>query len=306
MKKIVAIIGPTGIGKSSLAVCIAQKISGEIISADSRQLYRFMDIGTAKPMKEELLLVPHHLIDIINPDEEFSIAEYQQKCQAIIDDITARKNIPMLVGGSGQYVWAVLEGWIIPKVTPDMEYRKILEKKAVENGKDELYHELESIDPEAASRISRANVRRIIRALEIAKNYSGSKSSITKKQIYDALIIGLTTSRNELYRRIDLRVDSMIKAGLVDEVRGLVKKGYSLDLPSMSGIGYRQIGAFLKGEISMESAIQQIKFETHRFVRSQYNWFKLKDDRIKWFDIRENIEPCIISLIDDFMGQNQR
>jgi tRNA dimethylallyltransferase len=306
MKKIVAIVGPTGIGKSSLAVCIAQKISGEIISADSRQLYRFMDIGTAKPMKEELLLVPHHLIDIINPDEEFSIAEYQQKCQAIIDDITARKNIPMLVGGSGQYVWAVLEGWIIPKVTPDMEYRKILEKKAVENGKDELYHELESIDPEAASRISRANVRRIIRALEIAKNYSGSKSSITKKQIYDALIIGLTTSRNELYRRIDLRVDSMIKAGLVDEVRGLVKKGYSLDLPSMSGIGYRQIGAFLKGEISMESAIQQIKFETHRFVRSQYNWFKLKDDRIKWFDIRENIEPCIISLIDDFMGQNQR
>ena len=306
MKKIVAIIGPTGIGKSSLAVCIAQKISGEIISADSRQLYRFMDIGTAKPMKEELLLVPHHLIDIINPDEEFSIAEYQQKCQAIIDDITARRKIPMLVGGSGQYVWAVLEGWIIPKVTPDMEYRKILEKKAVENGKDELYHELESIDPEAASRISRANVRRIIRALEIAKNYSEGKSSITKKQIDDALIIGLTTSRNELYRRIDLRVDSMIKAGLVDEVRGLVKKGYSLDLPSMSGIGYRQIGAFLKGEISMESAIQQIKFETHRFVRSQYNWFKLKDDRIKWFDIRENIEPCIISLIDDFMGQNQR
>ncbi len=306
MKKIVAIVGPTGIGKSSLAVCIAQKISGEIISADSRQLYRFMDIGTAKPMKEELLLVPHHLIDIINPDEEFSIAEYQQKCQAIIDDITARKNIPMLVGGSGQYVWAVLEGWIIPKVTPDMEYRKILEKKAVENGKDELYHELESIDPEAAGRISRANVRRIIRALEIAKNYSGSKSSITKKQIYDALIIGLTTSRNELYRRIDLRVDSMIKAGLVDEVRGLVKKGYSLDLPSMSGIGYRQIGAFLKGEISMESAIQQIKFETHRFVRSQYNWFKLKDDRIKWFDIRENIEPLIINIIEDFMGQNQR
>jgi tRNA dimethylallyltransferase len=160
MKKIVAIVGPTGIGKSSLAIRIAQKTSGEIISADSRQLYRFMDTGTAKPRKEDLLLVHHHLIDIINPDEDFSIAEYQQKCQAIIDDITARGRLPMLVGGSGQYVWAVLEGWVIPNVAPDTIYRNMLEKRAGEAGKEGLYSELESIDPAAARRIGRANVVR--------------------------------------------------------------------------------------------------------------------------------------------------
>jgi tRNA dimethylallyltransferase len=306
MKKIFAIVGPTGIGKSHLAVGLAQKIGAEIISADSRQIYRFMDTGTAKPGKQALSLVAHHLIDIINPDESFSLAEYQQKCQVVIDDVTVRGKLPLLVGGSGQYVWAVLEGWGIPGVAPDMEYRNMLEMRAVREGKEVLYSELQSLDPEAAGRIDRSNVRRVIRALEITRNSADNKSrQRDKSPIYDALIIGLTASRDELYRRIDSRVDSMIENGLVDEVKGLIKNGYSLDLPAMSGIGYKQIGMFLKGEIALESAIQQIKFETHRFVRSQYNWFKLKDDRIKWFDIQDDIEPDIIKLTEDFFGQKQ-
>jgi tRNA dimethylallyltransferase len=302
MKKIVAIVGPTGIGKSNLAVQISKSIDSEIVSADSRQVYRLMDCGTAKPSKDEMSLVPHHLIDIINPDDSYSLAEYQQQCKSIIDDISGRNKLPLLVGGSGQYVWAVLEGWGIPEVAPDMEYRKMLENKAVEIGKEELFHELQLADPEAAARIDASNVRRVIRALEIAGSTKDYKSRQRhKKPVYDALIIGLTTSRDELYRRIDSRVDSMIEKGLVDEVKELVSKGYSMDLPSMSGIGYKQVGMFLKGEITLESAIMQIKYETHRYVRSQYNWFKLKDDRIKWFDIQNDIESDIIKNINDFI-----
>jgi len=302
MKKIVAIVGPTGIGKSNLAIRLCQKINSEIISADSRQVYRFMDIGTAKPDIEERALIPHNLIDIINPDESFSLAEYQQRCKLLIDDMHGRNIVPFLVGGSGQYVWAVLEGWNIPKVIPDIEYRDMLEKKAAEIGKEELYRELQSVDPEAAARIDASNVRRVIRALEIAGNAIDDKTrQRNKNPVYDALIIGLTTSRDEIYRRIDDRIDTMIENGLVEEVKELVKRGYKLDLPSMSAIGYKQIGMFLKGELSLEEAIQQIKYETHRYVRSQYNWFKLKDDRIKWFDIQNDIESDIIKSIKDFM-----
>jgi tRNA dimethylallyltransferase len=305
MKKIIAIVGPTGIGKSNLAIRLCQKINSEIISADSRQVYRFMDIGTAKPDIEERALIPHNLIDIINPDESFSLAEYQQLCKLLIDDMHGRNIVPFLVGGSGQYVWAVLEGWNIPKVIPDIEYRDMLEKKAAEIGKEELYRELQSVDPEAAARIDASNVRRVIRALEIAGNAIDDKTrQRNKNPVYDALIIGLTTSRDEIYRRIDDRIDTMIENGLVEEVKELVKRGYKLDLPSMSAIGYKQIGMFLKGELSLEEAIQQIKYETHRYVRNQYNWFKLKDDRIKWFDIQNDIESDIIKSIKDFMDFN--
>ena len=305
MKKIIAIVGPTGIGKSNLAIRLCQKINSEIISADSRQVYRFMDIGTAKPDIEERALIPHNLIDIINPDESFSLAEYQQRCKLLIDDMHGRNIVPFLVGGSGQYVWAVLEGWNIPKVIPDIEYRDMLEKKAAEIGKEGLYRELQSVDPEAAARIDASNVRRVIRALEIAGNAIDDKTrQRNKNPVYDALIIGLTTSRDEIYRRIDDRIDTMIENGLVEEVKELVKRGYKLDLPSMSAIGYKQIGMFLKGELSLEEAIQQIKYETHRYVRSQYNWFKLKDDRIKWFDIQNDIESDIIKNIKDFMDFN--
>ncbi len=290
MNHLVAIVGPTGIGKSKLALRLARAFEGEIVSADSRQVYRHMDIGTAKPSREELSLIPHHLIDIVNTDEDFSLAQYQELACRAIGDIHQRNKLPILVGGSGMYVWSVLEGWGIPRVPPDLEFRHSLEEKAAKVGEDELYQELAEIDPVAAQSIDQRNVRRVIRALEVHRSTKAPFSQLQYKKAppFNTLIIGLTADRVELYRRIDLRVDEMIKQGLVAEVEKLVKIGYDFNMPAMSGIGYKQIGMFLNGELALAEAIQQIKFETHRFVRHQYNWFRLKDNRIQWFDIQSN------------------
>jgi len=302
MNRLIAIVGPTGIGKSQLALRLARTFAGEIISADSRQVYRYVDIGTAKPSREELSLVPHHLINIVNPDEDFSLAQYQELAYRTIGDIHQRNKLPILVGGSGMYVWSVLEGWGIPRVPPDLEFRHSLEEKAAKVGKDELYQELEEIDPVAVQRIDRRNVRRTIRALEVHRGTETPFSQLQYKKAppFNTLIIGLTADRAELYRRIDLRVDEMIKQDLVAEVEKLVNIGYDFNLPAMSGIGYKQIGMFLNGELTLAAAIQQIKFETHRFVRHQYNWFQLKDERIDWFDIQSKLDSEITMLLAKF------
>lgn len=305
MSHLIAIVGPTGVGKSRLALQLAQNFNGEIVSADSRQVYRHMDIGTAKPNRQELSLVRHHLIDIINPNEVFSLAQYQELASKAIDSIGQHQRLPILVGGSGQYVWSVIESWGIPKVPPNTDFRHSLEERVAKVGREELYHELELLDPVAASRINPSNVRRVIRALEV---YRGSKTSShqlqNKNKIpYDTLIIGLTADRAELYRRIDKRVDRMIEKGLIEEVKKLMNMGYGLDLPAMSGIGYKQIGMYLEGGMTLEAAIQQIKFESHRFVRQQYNWFSPKDDRIRWFDIQTRMETEITNLVDKFISK---
>jgi tRNA dimethylallyltransferase len=262
-----------------------------------------MDISTAKPSREELSLVPYHLINIVNPDEDFSLAQYQELAYRAIDDIQRRHKLALLVGGSGLYIWSVLEGWGIPQVPPDLEFRHSLEEKAARVGKDELYQELMEVDPVAAQKIDRRNVRRTIRALEVYRGAETPLSQLQHKKAppFNTLIIGLTTDREELYRRIDLRVDEMIKQGLVAEVEGLVNMGYDFALPAMSGIGYKQIGMFLSGELTLAAAIQQIKFETHRFVRHQYNWFRLEDDRINWFDIQSEVESGITTLLARFI-----
>lgn len=307
MNHLVAVIGPTGAGKSNLAVRLARVFDGEIVSADSRQVYRYMDIGTAKLKPEQLSLVPHHLIDIINPDEDFSLAQYQEMAYRAIDDIQRLNRLPLLVGGSGQYVWSVLEGWGIPRLPPDREFRRRLEKRAAEGGGDELYGELKAIDPEAAGRIGRHNTRRVIRALELTRGGERQTARLPSKEPppYNILVIGLTADRAGLYRIIDSRVDKMIEQGLVEEVKKLVDRGYGYDLPAMSAIGYNQIGMSLRGEMSLEAAIRQIKFESHRFIRHQYNWFKLNDDRIRWFDIKNRVEPEIIALVKEFIGRKQ-
>jgi tRNA dimethylallyltransferase len=304
MDNLIAIVGPTGVGKSRLALHLAQSFNGEIVSADSRQVYRYMDIGTAKPNQQELSLIPHHLIDIINPDDTFSLAQYQELANSAIDNILQRQKLPFLVGGSGQYVWSVLEGWVIPRVPPDPNLRHTLEEKAASGGREELYHELERLDPAAAGRIDRYNLRRLVRALEVARSSNSAtyERQAVKSPPFRKLIIGLTADRSELYRQIDARIDAMIEQGLVEEVKKLVNKGYGLDLPAMSGIGYQQIGMFLKGNISLETAIKRIKFESHRLVRQQFNWFSLKDDRIRWFDIQGRAGDEITVLIDDFIG----
>ena len=303
MNHLLAIVGPTGIGKSRLAIRLARTFVGEIVSADSRQVYCHMDIGTAKPGREELSLIPHHLINIVNPDEDFSLAQYQKLAYRAIGDIHQRNKLPILVGGSGMYVWSVLEGWGIPRVPPDLEFRHSLEEKAARVGEDELYQELEEIDPVAAQRIDQRNVRRTIRALEVHRGTQTPFSQLQYKEAppFHTLIIGLTADRVELYRRIDLRVDEMLKQGLVAEVEKLVNMGYDFTMPAMSGIGYKQIGMFLNEELTLATAIQQIKFETHRFVRHQYNWFQLKDERIKWFDIQGRLDSEITALLASFI-----
>ncbi len=303
MNRLLAIVGPTGTGKSRLALHLAQAFNGEIVSADSRQIYRHMDIGVAKPAEEELSLAPHHLINIINPDEGFSLAQYQQMAYAAIKDIQQRQRLAILAGGSGLYVWSVVEGWQLPRVAPTPEYRHSLEKRAAGAGREELYRELERVDPPAAQSIGRHNVRRIIRALEVYHESGIPFSRLQKKEdpAFKTLIIGLTTERKELYRRIDSRIDGMVEQGMVEEVKGLSAMGYHPDLPAMSSIGYRQIGQFLQGELTRKEAIQRVKFATHRFIRQQYNWFRLTDWRIQWFDIREEIEPAVTGLVAEFV-----
>jgi tRNA dimethylallyltransferase len=303
MDKLIAIIGPTGIGKTQLAIQLALRFHGEIVNADSRQIYRHMEIGTAKPGKEELSSVPHHLVDIIEPSREFSLAEYQQLVYSAINDIQMRGKIPFLVGGSGLYVWGVLEGWTVPKVAPDVTFRRQLEKKAETGQGADLYQELKQIDPLAASKIDPRNVRRVIRALEVTKLTEApfSQSQNKKPPPYQTLIIGLTADRKELYRRAEQRVDSMIKHGFVEEVNTLLKMGYNLNLPAMSSIGYREIGQFIRGEMTLDEAVYKIKTGTHRFIRHQYAWFRLKDERIKWFDVEKVTEGEIEKTVEEFV-----
>lgn len=308
MRSLVAIIGPTAIGKSELALALAEKCGGEIVSADSRQVYRFMDIGTAKPGSQQQILAPHHLIDLIDPNQEFSLALYQKLAIQTIEAILEREHLPLLVGGSGLYVWSVLEGWKIPEVPPDQALRRHLESRAQSEGGLSLYQELQALDPEAARQIDWRNLRRVIRALEVCQATGVPFSQLQNKQPPDftALIIGLTTGREDLYRRIDLRVDRMIEQGLVAEIMGLLDKGYGLDLPALSSLGYRQIGLFLEGRLTLDVAIQQIKFETHRFARHQFAWFRANDKRIHWFDVRRDFMSQAIELVKDFVWPAER
>jgi len=304
MNRLVAIVGPTGIGKSRLALRLAQDFSGEIIGADSRQVYRYMDIGTAKPSREEQSLVPHHLIDIVNPDQDFSLAQYQKLAYESIAGIQQHQKLPLLVGGSGLYIRAVLEGWQIPHVLPNTELRQSLAERAAKEGVETLYQELVRIDPASAQRIDPHNTRRVIRALEVCQSTGVPFSRLQQKTTppFETLIISLTTDRAELYRRVDARVDRMIEQGLVEEVKRLVSMGYGFDLPAMSGIGYKQIGQYLNGALTPKTATQQIKFETHRFVRQQYNWFRLGDKRIQWFDIQSEAEAEISASVKKFIS----
>lgn len=306
MKWLVAIVGPTGVGKTRLAVYLAGIFNGEIIGADSRQVYRYMDIGTAKPAPEEMSLITHHLIDIVDPDEDFNLGRYLELANSAIDDINGRNKLPFLVGGTGQYIKAVLEGWQVPRVSPDRQFRYNIEKKVGAENADNIYNELMRLDPEAAGKIDRRNVRRVARALEVRIQTGENFSRIARKKVpsFKTFIIGLTTERKKLYEIVDGRVDDMIGRGLVPEVEKLLKMGYHLNLSSMSGIGYRQVVQYLNGEITLEAAIQKMKTETHRFIRHQYAWFRLTDDRIHWFDIVQHKDEEIASSLESFLREN--
>ena len=304
MKCLIAIVGPTGVGKSSLGLSIAQRFNSEIINSDSRQVYRHMDIGTAKPSGAELNSVPHHLFDIISPDQPYSLAQYQKSALETICRVHERNAVPVLVGGSGQYVWSVIENWQIPEVAPDTEFRERMTGIAREQGGDFLYQRLKAIDPAAAGKMLPGNLRRVIRALEIYEKTGQKPSSLQTKKghAYPVKIIGLTCDRERLYDRINLRTDRMMESGLVDEVKRLMEMGYAPGLPSMSSLGYRQITGYLAGSTLLKEAVQAIKWETHRFARNQYAWFRLKDDRISWFDTAGVVDEKINYTIGSFLN----
>ncbi|MGC8880194.1 MAG: tRNA (adenosine(37)-N6)-dimethylallyltransferase MiaA, partial [Anaerolineae bacterium] len=250
---LIVIVGPTAVGKTALAVQLCQRHNGEIISADSRQIYRRMDIGTAKPTPAEQAAARHHLIDIIEPNQTLGIAEYQSLAYAAIEDVLRRGRLPFLVGGSGQYVHAMVRGWKVPRVPPDYTLRAELEAEAQSIGAQALHARLAAMDPQAAERIDFRNVRRVIRALEVClktgKPISAQQSA--QPPPYRILQIGLTMSRQQLYTRVDARIDQMMAKGLLDEVRSLMAQGYDLSLPAMSGLGYRQLGQYLAGHVSL-------------------------------------------------------
>ena len=284
-RPLLVIVGATAVGKTALSLELARLFQGEIVSADSRLFYRGMDIGTAKPSPAEQITVPHHLIDICDPDETLTLAKYQRLAYATIDRIEGNGRLPILVGGTGQYVRAIVEGWGIPEVAPHPSLREALAAL----GGPELARWLRHLDSAAAQKLDPRNVRRVIRALEVTLLKGRPISELQRKNLppYRIAQIGLHRSRESLYQRIDARVVAMMAEGLLAELKGLQDGGYGRDLPSMSGLGYRQLWAYLAGEMSLEDAIERIKFETHRFARQQATWFRRDDPAINWFELGE-------------------
>ncbi len=283
---LLVILGPTGVGKSALAIDLAKQFHGEIVSADSRQIYKYMNIGTAKPSTTELSTTPHHIIDIINPDEIYSLAFFLHDAVNAIKTIHKQGKIPILVGGTGQWLWALIEGWNVPEIPPNQELRLRLTEQSKENGYMSLHAELSKLNPSAASKIDARNVRRVIRALELCYSDIDIQQAHQKQQAspYKTLIFGLTMDRSALYGKIDNRVDKMIESGWINEVGNLLDMGFHRELPSLSSLGYQEIIQYLSGEISQEYAVTQIKNRTHKFARNQNTWFKQTDQRIKWLD----------------------
>ena len=301
--KVLVIVGPTAVGKTALSIGLGRAFGGEAISADSRQVYRHMDIGTAKPTREQQEALPHHLIDIVEPDEELTLAHYKRRAARAIDEVTSRRRLPILVGGTGLYVRALLEGWTLPEVPPDKTLRARLYAKAQSLGCEALHISLASVDPVAAQRIDPRNLRRVVRALEVYHHTGVPISRLQGKRPpgYRLLKVGLTMSRSALYERIDARLDRMIEHGLIEEVRWLVDQGYGLELPSMSGLGYREIGRHLRGETTLEEAVTLIRRRTRRFVRQQYNWFRPSDPTIHWLDSTDFDERALYETVLRFV-----
>lgn len=298
-RALVAIVGATASGKTAAAVAVARRVpaSGawrggvEVVSADSRQLRAGMRIGTAAPTAEELAAVPHHLIGIVPPDAPFSLREFLAAAREAIEGIWARGALPLLVGGTGQYVWALLEGWQPPAVAPDPVLRAELEAVAVDAGPAALHARLAVLDPAAAVRVDARNPRRLVRAIEVAlAGGSGSHGLGTAPRAippdFPWTVVGLEWPRAELHARADARVEAMYAAGLVEEARGLLGR-YPADLPAMRTIGYTEAARVVSGEWDVPTAIERTKIATHRLIRMQAAWFRLDDPRVQWLPGRD-------------------
>jgi tRNA dimethylallyltransferase len=288
---IIALVGPTGTGKTDVAIELAKMIKGEIVSADSMQVYRYLDIGTAKATPQQRAEVPHHLIDVADPDEDYSVTRFQEDARRAIEDIRSRGKTPIVVGGTGFYVRAVLGGLCFPPVPPQGALRERLKQEAEEKGAEFLHERLRQVDPLSAERIHPHNVKRVIRALEVYEVTGKPLSShgihrldSPSKIKYNAVVFGLTMQRERLYRRLDARVDAMLAAGFLDELRGLLQRGYDERLPPLQGLGYRQMFAYLRGEMEFEQAVMLWKRDTRRYAKRQWTWFRREAD-VRWVDV---------------------
>ncbi len=303
---LLAIVGPTAVGKSSLAVDLARKLDGEVVNADSRQVYRGMEIGTAVPSPDELAAAPHHLYGIVTPDQGFNLARFLALATETIEGIHARGRLPILVGGTGQYVWALLEGWRAPSVPPDPQLRRELEAEAERDGPEALHRRLGVVDPTAAARIDPRNVRRTVRALEV-HHATGVPFSLAGRRAtppYRPLVLGLTTpTRTELHARIDARVDAMMASGWLDEVRRLLDQGHLAGLPALSSVGYRDLSRHLAGEMGLEEAVRSVKAGHRQLVRRQRTWFKPDDPRIRWIVVGEGAASEAETLARGLVGR---
>ncbi len=304
-RPLIVILGPTAVGKTRLAIQIAQALSGEIINADSRQIYRYMDIGTAKPTITEQQAATHHLIDIVSPDEKLSLAQYQRRAYATIDAVHERDYLPLLVGGTGQYITAVIEGWSIPEVPPNDELRADLEAYADKHGTNALHNRLKKRDPDAAAKIHPNNVRRVVRALEVCIETDTPITELQQKRPppYAIRQYGLHMNRKALYERADRRVETMLESGLLEETQWLLANGYSANLPAMSGIGYRQFAEHIQDNTLLSDAIENTKNATHDFIRRQYTWFRGHDDGIIWLDATSFNVDDVISEIQQWLEE---
>jgi tRNA dimethylallyltransferase len=293
-----ALVGPTGVGKTALVSALADHLLIEVVSADSRAVYRWMDIGTAKPSPAERQRVPHHLIDVVDPDEPYSLAQYQPQALDAIARIEARGRQPLLVGGAGLYVSAVCDGLTMPDVAPDSHFRAAMAERARRDGWQALQRDLELVDPDSARRIDPKNIRRVIRALEV-HHVTGKPFSAWQTlgpPVLESVVIGLHLERAALFARLDLRIDAWIAGGFVEEVRGLLARGFGPSLPSMSGIGYREIAQVVLGELDLPSAVAQFKQATHQYAKRQMTWFR-RDKRIVWLDAATASPEQVLEII---------
>ena len=287
-KKLVILTGPTAVGKTARSLKLAGRIGGEIISADSMQVYRGMDIGSAKATPQERALIPHHLIDLLDPSEEFHVVRFQEEARRAIEDIASRGKIPIMTGGTGFYIQAVLYDIDFTEAAEDAQYRQMLEEKARTEGNEALHAMLAEADPASAAAIHANNVKRVIRALEYYHETGNrisehNEAERQRKSPYCSAYFVLNDERSRVYERINRRVDEMMKQGLPEEVDGLRRKGYTRDLVSMQGLGYKELLAYFDGEMSLEEAVETIKRDTRHFAKRQLTWFRRERDVI-WVD----------------------
>lgn len=297
--KVIVIVGPTASGKTSVSIELAKKINGEIISADSMQVYKYMNIGTAKPSIEEQDGIKHYLLDVVLPDEQFNVAKYKELAIQAIEEILKKGKTPIIVGGTGLYINTLVNGIEFTDINKDEEYTKYLMEKYENEGIDILFEELKKVDSESAKIIDKNNVRRVIRALEIYKVTGKTKAQIDRESIketnYDYMLFGIEWSRDELYDRIDRRVDLMFQDGLVNEVKDVIQN-FNISNTAIQGLGYKEVIEYLNGNIGYDELIDLIKKETRHYAKRQLTWFK-RDKRIKWVKKDEAVDIIINSLL---------